>query len=116
MLMNNEVSTAVEYQIPAVWIVLNDSSYNMCQQGMRLQGFKDMDTHIPKTDFAKLACSLGAEGIRVESEANLYAALQTALVSSKPIVIDVVIDPTPIAPIGGRVKSLSAQGAKTDNV
>ena len=28
MLMNNEISTAVKYQIPAIWIVLNDARYN----------------------------------------------------------------------------------------
>ncbi len=34
MLMNSEVSTAVKHKIPAVWIVLNDARYNMCDQGM----------------------------------------------------------------------------------
>jgi acetolactate synthase I/II/III large subunit len=111
MLMNNEVSTAVKYQIPAVWIILNDSSYNMCEQGMTLQGFKGVDTKIPQTDFVKIASGLGAAGYRVESEADLYMALEKAMESTVPFVVDVVIDAQQPAPIGGRVKSLSSQGA-----
>ena len=111
MLMNNEVSTAVKYRIPAVWIVLNDSNYNMCQQGMALQGFKKVDTEIPSTNFVQIARGLGADGIRVESEVDLEAALETAMAATVPFVVDVIIDPKSPAPIGGRVKSLSAQGA-----
>jgi acetolactate synthase I/II/III large subunit len=111
MLMSNEVSTAVKYQIPAVWIILNDSSYNMCEQGMTLQGFKGVDTQIPQTDFAKIAAGLGAEGCRVENEADLDLALATAMASTVPFVVDVKIDAKQPAPIGGRIQSLSSQGA-----
>ena len=111
MLMNNEVSTAVKYGIPAIWIVLNDSNYNMCHQGMALQGFKKVDTDIPPTNFAQIAHGLGAEGIRVTSEADLETALVQAMTANIPCVVDVVIDRHRPAPIGGRVKSLSSQGA-----
>lgn len=115
MLMNNEVSTAVKYRIPAVWIILNDSSYNMCEQGMTLQGFKGVDTQIPQTDFAKIAAGLGADGCRVENEADLYLALAKAMAATVPFVVDVVIDAKQPAPIGGRVQSLSSQGATKPN-
>lgn len=111
MLMNNEVSTAVKYQIPAVWIILNDSSYNMCEQGMTLQGFKGVDTQIPQTDFAKIAAGLGAAGCRVENEADLDLALAIAMAATVPFVVDVKIDAKQPAPIGGRIQSLSSQGA-----
>ena len=35
MLMNNEISTAVQYKVPAVWIVLNDSAYGMVRTEVR---------------------------------------------------------------------------------
>lgn len=56
--MNNEVSTAVRFEIPSVWIVLNDGRYNMCAQGMALQGLSGnipIDTEIPSTNFAAIA-------------------------------------------------------------
>lgn len=111
MLMNNEVSTAVNYQIPAVWIVLNDGGYNMCDQGVAMLGFKGMDAKIPQADFVRIACGMGADGIRVERESDIQAALEKAMAATGPFVVDVVIDPTRLAPIGGRIESLISQGA-----
>lgn len=111
MLMNNEVNTAVKLQIPAVWIVLNDARYNMCDQGMGVLGFKSIDTKFPATDFAMLARSLGADGIRVETESDVETALEKALSSDVPFVVDVVIDPTRLAPSMSRFQSLIEQGA-----
>jgi acetolactate synthase-1/2/3 large subunit len=53
---------------------------------------------------------MGADGIRVEREEDVEAALQAGLASLGPFVIDVIIDPTEIAPAGQRNKSLAAQG------
>jgi len=111
MLMNSEVSTAVKYQIPAVWIVLNDACYNMLDQGMPLLGFRDIDVAFPQTDFVMIAKGMGADGIRVEKESDLQSALEKALASTTPFVIDVIIDPTQLAPIETRMKSLISQGA-----
>jgi len=111
MLMNSEISTAVRYQIPAIWIVLNDARYNMCDQGMALLGFKGVDTEIPQADFVMLARGMGADGIRVETESDVQAALEKALVSTVAFVVDVVIDPTRTAPLGSRIQSLISQGA-----
>ncbi|GAB1542214.1 acetolactate synthase large subunit [Scytonema sp. NUACC21] len=111
MLMNSEVSTAVKYQIPAVWIVLNDGRYNMCDQGMALLGLKGVDAEIPQADFVKIACGMGANGIRVEKESNVRAALEKAIAATEPFVVDVVIAPTQPVPIGSRIESLIKQGA-----
>jgi acetolactate synthase-1/2/3 large subunit len=111
MLMNNEVSTAVRYQVSAVWIVLNDGRYNMCDQGMALLGFQDVDVEIPQADFVKIACGMGADGIRVETEFEIQAALEKAMASTCPYVVDVVIDPTRLAPIKSHIHNLISQGA-----
>jgi acetolactate synthase I/II/III large subunit len=111
MLMNSEVSTAVRYQIPAVWIILNDGCYNMCGQGSALQGFKGLDVEIPQVDFVKVACGMGADGIRVENEFDIRIALEKAIASPVPFIVDVVIDPNEVVPIKGRIDSLVSQGA-----
>lgn len=113
MLMNSEVSTAVKYQLPAVWIVLNDGYYNMCNQGMTLLGMKGADAKLPDTNFSLIARGMGAEGICVEAEAGLESALKKAMAAKGPVVLDVTIDPTRFAPSKGRNKSLSAQGVKS---
>ncbi|MDZ8223480.1 ScyA-related TPP-binding enzyme [Nostoc sp. ChiVER01] len=109
MLMNNEISTAVKYQIPVVWIVLNDGRYNMCHRGMAMQGFQGIDTEIPQTDFVQIAYGMGADGIRVEREADIEAALEKAMAAIAPFVIDVIIDTTQLAPVESRIQSLMSQ-------
>ncbi|NMG10081.1 thiamine pyrophosphate-binding protein [Brasilonema sp. UFV-L1] len=113
MLMNNEISTAVKYQIPAVWIVLNDARYNMSHQGMAMLGLTGADALIPEADFAMIARGMGAEGIRIKKEADLFSALEQAMAATAPIVIDVVINPDRRAPSKGRNAGLASQGVKS---
>ncbi|MDV2991440.1 MAG: Acetolactate synthase isozyme 1 large subunit [Chroococcidiopsis sp. SAG 2025] len=113
MLMNNELNTAVKYQIPAIWIVLNDGRYNMCEQGMKMLKLQGADATIPQVDFVAIARGMRADGIRIEKESELEAALQCAIDSPLPFVVDVIIDPSRLAPSGGRNKSLQAQGVKS---
>lgn len=109
MLMSTEVSTAVAYNAPAVWVVLNDGRYGMVEEGMRAQGLKPVQTRIPPTDFVLLARSMGASGVRVTSEDELETAFQKAMTADGPFVMDVLIDPTEHAPIGARIESLVEQ-------
>ena len=109
MLMNSEVNTAVKYSIPAVWIVLNDGRYNMCHQGMATLGLTGGDAIFPQVNFALLARSLGADGIQIEREEDLAIALQKALKSTEPFIVDVLIDPSIVAPSGGRNRTLKTQ-------
>jgi thiamine pyrophosphate-dependent acetolactate synthase large subunit-like protein len=115
MLMNNEISTAVKYQVPAIWIVLNDARYNMCYQGMKLLGLTGADALIPETDFVTVARGMGADGVRVTTEADLTPALAKAIAHKGPFVIDVLIDPSRPAPSKGRNQGLAAQGVKATN-
>ena len=113
MLMNNEISTAVKYQIPAIWIVLNDARYNMCHQGMKMLGMTGADAIIPETNFEMIARGMGAEGIRVSKESEITAALEKAIAAKGPVIIDVLIDPDRPAPSKGRNKGLASQGVKS---
>jgi len=108
MLMTNEISTAVKFDLPAVWIVLNDARYNMCEQGMATLGLS-ADARIPEVDFAMLARALGADGARVEHESDLVPALERAMAAAGPFVLDIRIDPERLAPAQGRNRSLRAQ-------
>jgi acetolactate synthase-1/2/3 large subunit len=113
MLMLNEVNTAANYGIGAVWIILNDARYGMIAQGMQSVGWQPFETDFPRADFVAIARAMGGDGIRVEREEDVAAALQLGLASLGPFVIDVIIDPTEIAPAGQRNRSLSKQGLST---
>jgi acetolactate synthase-1/2/3 large subunit len=112
MLMFNEINTAVQTGAQAVWIVLNDSRYGMIEQGMDAQGLDPLNMSFPACDFVAIAKGMGADGIRVESELDLEAAVITAMKAPGPFVIDVIVDPEARAPFTERIRSLLQQGAR----
>lgn len=108
-LMNGmEVATAVNYNVAVIWIVLNDSGLGMVRHGQRMSE-NAMDTShafIP-VDFVALAESLGATGVRINKAGQLNEALMSKLIGmDKPVVIDVLIDPDEVPPIGSRLSAL----------
>ncbi len=110
MLMNSEVSSAAQYQAQAVWVVLNDAGYGMCRDGQRTLGLSDAQIDFPRVDFAALARSMGAEGVRVETEDMLEVAFEEARAAQGPFVIDVSIDAKESSPLLRRFESLIQQG------
>jgi acetolactate synthase-1/2/3 large subunit len=112
MLMNNEINTAVAYGADVLWIVKNDAQLGLNEHGMIGLGMSPVETQLPRTDFAAFARCQGATGITVGTEPELADALERALATRGPVVLDVRIDrsvPSPI--IAQRKKSLAAQGA-----
>jgi acetolactate synthase-1/2/3 large subunit len=109
MLMQSEVSTAAATGAPVIWVVLNDAGFGMPDQGLRMLGYAPTDLRFPQVDFVAFARSLGADGIRVEREIELPAALERALRSTGPFIVDVIIDPKELAPVADRIASIYTQ-------
>ena len=93
----NVLATAVEYGIPAVWVVWNNYSYASIRGLQRgyLDGrelatdFRHPETGAPyNPDFAALARSCGIEGVRIDQASDLGDAVKTAIASGKPYLID----------------------------
>lgn len=114
MLMLNEMNTAAQYGINAVWVVLNDSAYGMIAQGMRSLGWKPFEVDFPRADFVAIGQGMGVQGVRVESEPELRAALERAMSARGPFVVDVQIDPNEKPPANRRNQSLVKQGVTKD--
>jgi acetolactate synthase-1/2/3 large subunit len=110
MLMLNEINTAANYGIGAVWVVLNDARYGMIEQGMQSIGWQPFETDFPRADFVAIARAMGGDGVRVDREADIAEALRAGLSSLGPFVIDVIIDPSELAPNVQRNRSLARQG------
>jgi len=109
LLMQNEISTAAANRSNVVWIVLNDARYGMCDQGLRCLGYPPANLQFPEVDFLALARSLGADGVRVWRESQVADALEWAMRSRGPFVVDVIIDPDELAPVADRIASIYTQ-------
>jgi acetolactate synthase-1/2/3 large subunit len=97
------LATAVEYQLPAVWVILNNHEFGIERKGSDTAygrqhpwtRFVRKDTGEPyNPDYTKLAEANGARGTRVTTAEGLAPALDEALSSGQPWVIDVEIDLT----------------------
>ncbi|GAB4346526.1 MAG: acetolactate synthase large subunit [Desulfobulbaceae bacterium] len=105
-----EVATAVNYNIPVVWIVFNNSMLGMVYHGRRL--FKKtipdgLSPHFKEVDFATVAEGLGARGIRVEKTGTITPEfMEEVFKTGRPTVIDVLIDREAVPPIHSRIKTV----------
>jgi len=90
-----EVATAVQYNARPKILVFNDSSYRVLgiYEKVRYKSVTEALVKLPNIDYALLARSLGAEGIRISKREELESSLENALATDKAVVIDVIIDP-----------------------
>lgn len=73
-----------------------------------------VETRMVRTNFALFAESQGAKGIVVEKESELAAALEMAMQSTEPFVVDVRIDLSDCAPmLAQRIANLNEQRGTT---
>lgn len=95
----HEVSTAVEENIPVIACVFNNGAW--CAEKKNQVDFYNnrfVGADIDNPDFAEVARSMGAVGIRVENAEELGSVIQQAIQSNKPTVIDIQVDGTQLAP------------------
>lgn len=110
MMAPHAVSTAVEYDIPAVWVIQNNYAIGCIRDLQRFyyEGreigtsfVKENSKEFWNPDFAKMADSMGAKGIKIEHPDQFGDAYGEAIRSNVPTVIDVVINrDTPVPLIG----------------
>lgn len=96
-----ELETAVRYNVPLVIVVNNNGAYGAERSSEPSPyrsdaGATDADKtwKFGKYNFAQIARDFGCEGIRIEEPGEIQSALQKALASRKPTLIDMVTDPT----------------------
>mgnify|MGYP000005859183 CR=1 FL=1 len=84
------VETAVQYDVPVLFVVLNDTSLGMVRQ---MQGQGEISgVEFGDTDFVAAAEAFGAAGRRVVDPEELGDALAEGKAAEEPYVLDVRID------------------------
>ncbi len=110
-----EVATAVNYDIPVVWIVQNNAKLGMVHELQKFSlGEKTVSTTFKEVNLAKVAEGLGAQGFRIEKPGELAKVLPQALKSGKPTVIDCIIDSEEVPPLDRWVKGVKELNARLD--
>ena len=99
-----ELETAVRHGINAVILVNNNRALNQNKRGddLAYQGFPGSPAELYEfsdVDLAKTAEAMGCFGIQVERPGEIQSALEQALASGKPAVVDVITDIEAMAPM-----------------
>lgn len=88
-----ELMTAVENKIPLVWVIFNNSEFNVIKfLQMRTHSGKQVFNDFLNPDFAAYAKACGALGYRIEKISDFAPAFREAIASNRPAVLDVIIE------------------------
>ena len=93
---SQELATVVQYQLPVKVAILNNGSLGMVRQWQEFFYGKRYSSSLIQEvspDFVKLAEAYGAIGMRSVRPEEVVPTLQKALSTSKPVIIDFVVDP-----------------------
>ena len=113
IMMNcQEMATAADNDIDVKVVLLHNHVLGMVSQWQRMfYGKRYSQTLLSgKTDFVKLAEAMGMKACRIEKPAELHSALQEALNTEGPMLIDVML------PGNEDVLPMVAPGAQLDNM
>jgi acetolactate synthase-1/2/3 large subunit len=97
-LMNGqELATAVQYELPVIFIVVNNGMYGTIRMHQeREYPARVYATALQNPDFVALARAYGAHGERVEETGAFAPAFERARAAGKPALIEIRIDPQAI--------------------
>jgi benzoylformate decarboxylase len=95
--------TAAHERLPVTFVVINNREYNILKRFMRSQPhyastranrFIGMDILDPAIDFLALAASMGLPANRIDRAAEIAPALEAAISSGAPNLIEIPISPS----------------------
>ncbi|RBW70675.1 thiamine pyrophosphate-binding protein [Bacillus taeanensis] len=100
------LATAAEENIPVVWVVMNNYAFGTiaglqkAHYGTTLGTVFQRNGEAYSPDFASVAKAYGVEGIKIEAAEEFKPALEKAIASNKPFVIDVAMLNNPVPTAG----------------
>jgi acetolactate synthase-1/2/3 large subunit len=110
MMFPGAVATAVEHDIPVVWVLLNNYTIGVIRDLQRFyMDGREVGTSFVKhstgelwnPDFAKMAEAMGAGALTVDHPSDLGSAFETAFAANRPFLVDVKVNrDTPVPLIG----------------
>ena len=105
-----ELLTAVEYDVPVIWIVENNQMHGITWHGSQTIGDgRPMECirYRRPIDVAGIARSMGLSAWVVERPGELRDTLGEALSARRPALIDVRVDGRIAPPLGERAKAIA---------
>jgi len=107
LMSGQELTVAVQQQLPVVFVILNDQALGMVKHGQRLGGGEAIGFELPPVDFAAVARAMGAQAWTIRTPEDFAALDIDAICNARlPTLLDVYIDPEEVPPMQARMKVL----------
>jgi acetolactate synthase I/II/III large subunit len=117
------LATAFEQDIAVVWILMNNHAYGTIAGLQKAHYGTTLGTIFEKNgtpyspDYAAIAKAYGVEGERVHSADQFKPALERAIASGKPYVLDVIMENAPVPTAGHwNIMDIYSPGKKVHHV
>lgn len=96
-----ELGVLARLGLPVTVVVLVDGAIDLIRSAQIRNRRPVLGTEFPPPDFSRIAAAYGIHAARVSDEASCDAALQQALTSGRPALIEVMLDPVgyPTTPV-----------------
>ncbi len=85
--------TAVKYDLPVKVFLFNNGQLGMIMQEQKMEKYPNWNTELHNCDYAEYANICGGVGIKVSEAKELPGAIDKALATKKPVIVDIVTDP-----------------------
>jgi pyruvate oxidase len=85
--------TALKYRLNVKVFVMNNKRLGMIMQEQKVEGYEGWQTDLYDYNYADFAEHSGGLGIKVTEPTELPAAVERALASDKPTIVDIETDP-----------------------
>jgi len=117
------LATAVEQDIPVVWLVMNNNAYGTIAGLEKAHFGTTFGTVFRRNgepylvDYAAVAKAYGADGITIRSAQEFKPSLERAIASRRPVVIDVAMLNEPVPTAGHwNIMDIYSPGRKVHHV
>ncbi len=112
LMTGQEFATCVQYQLPIVTVISNNNMYGTIRMHQeREYPARVIGTTLVNPDFAAYARAFGGHGETVTRTEDFKAAMDRALASGKPAIIELKVDPEAIS-VRQTITQLRAAAAK----
>lgn len=112
LMTGNELETAVRLGLAVTIIVMRNGMYGTIAMHQAREMARTTAIDIGDVDIAASARALGADGVTITEPDHLQDALDKALRSDRPSVLDVVCDPDIIAPGASLARIMSVASSR----
>ena len=109
---NQEIITAIQYNIPLKVLIMNNGCLGMVRQWQEMfydRAYSEVDLSI-SPDFVKLAEAYGAKGLRARHPSELRTVLEQGLLNDDVVIMDIVVTKEenvfPIIPAGQDTRNM----------